>query len=388
MESTDVFEPGIRVLAVNASAQTSGAEAVLLDLLRYVESEGGSATVACPAGPLAARAEREFAHVEIPSPTAAAPTDEGGATRRGGRLARLFRVLRVIPALFRGASILRKQARSADLVLVNSTMALPLLAVAFPPLPLLSGLSSRPPRIAWLVHDTIAHRRQRVAASLGGRVVDVAVAVSEATRRPVAQYVPHSIVRTNGVEISERPSDRREAGEPVVGVLAVITSWKGQDVAIEAIAKTEGVHLEIAGTPFPGDTGFAAELEERVRRLGLEDRVRFLGHVDKRDVLGRWDALLSTSVMPEAGPLGVLEAMSAGVPVIATAHGGAAEYLRDGRGILVPLGDPEALAAEITSLVGDAERRKTLGERAHAAAVSEYDKSATIPLMWNGILCG
>ena len=85
--------------------------------------------------------------------------------------------------------------------------------------------------------------------------------------------------------------------------------------------------------------------------------MRVLGHVaDPAERMRRWTVAVSASVEPEACPLNVLEAMSLGVPVVATDHGGAPEVL-DGAGLLVPPGDPAALADSLTRLLGDADLR-------------------------------
>ena len=91
--------------------------------------------------------------------------------------------------------------------------------------------------------------------------------------------------------------------------------------------------------------------------------MRFLGHVaDPLARLRRWSVAVSASIDPEAGPLTALEAMSVGVPFVATDHGGVTEVLGDA-GLLVPPGDADALADAITRLLDDAELRA----RCHAA---------------------
>lgn len=370
----------MRVVAINAGSEMSGAENVLLDVVDHAAREGHEVTVLCPPGPLAERVAGHHAHAVLPAVSPAHREGSGGLVGRS-----LSRAAALASAQFRVAAAIRRSARDADLLLVNSTLALPALRLATPP----RLARRRGPRVAWLVHDTLVHRKQRAAARLGGSAVDVAVAVSEPTARAVGSAVRHVVVRTNGVDIPTSPRTGPAPGAtPVVGVLAVITPWKGQDVALEALARTEGVDLEIAGRPFPGDEGFLAGLHRRTEELGLSGRVRFLGVVDKAEVLDRWSALLSPSVSPEAGPLGVLEAMAVGLPVIATDHGGSSDYLREGRGLLVPPRDAAALAEAIGEIVSDGERRRQLGERAREAARSEYDKSQTIVQMWEGIASG
>ena len=373
----------MRILAVNAGAHMSGAESVLLDLLAHAGKEGWDRELLCPYGPLAEKGSALARHVEIPAMTP-------GSTRPGAAESRIGRIVRLATLPLRwlqsGARI-RREARDADVVLVNSTMALPAIGVAFAER-LYSGStrrSRRRPRIVWLVHDTITHRKQQIAARLGGRALTLAIAVSSTTARSVESYVHDVVVRPNGVSIPPQPVTPPQNRTPVVGVLAVLTSWKGQHVAIDALAKAPGVTLEIAGSAFPGSEDYEQFLRTKVTELGLTDRVRFLGHVDKSSVFTRWDAMLSPSTSPEAGPLGVLEAMASGVPVIATNHGGSADYLRDGRGLLVAPGDSSALAHGIRHLTSDREKNENLRRVGREAAVNEHDLTSTIASMWQGI---
>ena len=121
-----------------------------------------------------------------------------------------------------------------------------------------------------------------------------------------------------------------------------LTAQKSLDVALEAVARTEGVRLLIAGD---GDERGA--LEARAAELGLGGRVEFLGAQPRERVValfGAADAAILSSSW-ENFPHSVVEALAAGTPVLATAIGGVAEVVRDGEnGLLVPPGDAEALA--------------------------------------------
>ena len=173
----------------------------------------------------------------------------------------------------------------------------------------------------------------------------------------------------------------------MVGILAALTPWKGHDVVLEAVARVPGLVLEVAGGELPGESGYADTLRARAERPDLRGRVRFLGHVDRSAVLPRWAVAVSASVLPEAGPLGVLEAMAAGVPVVATAHGGAAEYVADGAGLLVPPGDVDALARVLGRLSRDPATREEIARVARARAERSYDLRRTLPAMVEALTC-
>jgi glycosyltransferase involved in cell wall biosynthesis len=143
-----------------------------------------------------------------------------------------------------------------------------------------------------------------------------------------------------------------------------LTVQKAVEVAIEAVARVEGVTLVLAG-----DGSERAALEQRARELGIADRVRFLGAIDRPavlEVLRAGDASVLSSSW-ENFPHAVVEALAVGTPVIATAVGGVTEIVQDGvNGLLVPSGDAPALAAAIERYFADAELRERL--RAGAAA--------------------
>jgi glycosyltransferase involved in cell wall biosynthesis len=141
-----------------------------------------------------------------------------------------------------------------------------------------------------------------------------------------------------------------------------LTRQKALEVAFEALARAEGVTLVVAG-----EGPERAGLERRATELGLDGRIRFVGARDRAGVLELFraaDASLLTSAW-ENFPHTVVEALAVGTPVIATAVGGVAEVVRDGvNGLLVPPGDPEALAGAVRRFFADEALRRTLREAA------------------------
>jgi glycosyltransferase involved in cell wall biosynthesis len=98
-----------------------------------------------------------------------------------------------------------------------------------------------------------------------------------------------------------------------------------------------------------------------------------------------WDVVVSASVLPEAGPLNVLEAMSHGLPVVGSDHGGTSEFLAGGAGVPYPPGDAAALAAAIQRVLDDAELRREVGDAARAYVAAHHDVNATIPAMLHAL---
>jgi glycosyltransferase involved in cell wall biosynthesis len=166
----------------------------------------------------------------------------------------------------------------------------------------------------------------------------------------------------------------RNATAPIVLTIARLDAQKGISHLLDAAAAVPDVSFAIAG-----DGPDRAALEAQTAKLGLADRVRFLGH--RRDV----PALLAAAdlfVLPslyEGLPLSVLEAMAAGVPVVATAIGGTDEVVRDGEtGTLVPPADPLALAAAITRTLADRDQAKRLAAGAREFVAREYSVQSMV----------
>ncbi len=229
-------------------------------------------------------------------------------------------------------------------------------------------------------------RRDPVTRFLYGRALDRVVAISEAVRREVLRLgvppgkvslVPSGIdpgrfrPLLEGGEEARRVA-RRRLGLPgeglVVGTAATHHPRKGLDVLLGAAAllleRGLDFHLLLAGTGPAGE-----ELKEQARRLGLERRVFFPGRVEPSEKIY---AALDVFCLPsrkEGLGVAALEAMASGLPVAASRVGGLAESVVEGEtGILVPPGDPAALAAALERLLLDRELRARMG-RAGAARV-------------------
>lgn len=183
---------------------------------------------------------------------------------------------------------------------------------------------------------------------------------SNATARAAPTRRPTLIV-FSGITRRPRAAATPRAGRLTLALLGRIERWKGQDVAIRALPRILARHpdaqLVIGGGLEAGEPQYAEELHDLARCLGVEQSVEFAGFVeDPYGFFERAHIALHTSVLPE--PMGqvIVEALSVGRPVIATAAGGPVEILSEGRGgILAPPGDPRALADFVLRLVDDRE---------------------------------
>lgn len=131
-----------------------------------------------------------------------------------------------------------------------------------------------------------------------------------------------------------------------------LTRWKGQKVAIEAIAALPPKFVLICQGDAQGRDDYVEELRRYCRELKVEDRVIFPGHNSNMPAaIAASDMVLSASTDPEAFGRVAAEAQAMMRPIIATAHGGALETVVNGKtGLLVPPGDATAMALAIAKV--------------------------------------
>lgn len=360
------------VLVVNASGEVSGAEIVLLRLLEHAASldePPEPLIVAAPAGPLHDLLPAGVTAIELPLDRTGVPINVSWRASR--RVAGLAGWVGRSPANARALAAVIADHPDADVV-VNSLTALPTVAWAV--------RHDRSRRVAWLVHDVITTLFHRTMVQISRRHVSNVVAVSPAAARPLTALGLTVEVRRNGVDWPVAPVEPTVGDPPIVGALSLVTPWKGHDVLLDAVARLPDVHLEIAGGHFPHDAAYVEHLRRRSVEPDLAGRVRFLGHRDDPLATMRgWDVFVSTSVAPEAGPMTVIEALSIGLPVVASDHGSPRDDLAEGRGVLVPPGDAHALARGITAALADDDERRRRADAGRRYVAEQFDLAMTVP---------
>lgn len=285
-------------------------------------------------------------------------------------------------ALLRGAADvmavarqLSREARHYDVICANSQKALFVCALA-------AKLSRRP--LVWILHDIVTDpafsATNRRASLAFARLFAKLVAVnSEETGRAFIEaggeankvrivYNGFDPARAKVYEPGTAARLRAELGfgpQPLVGLFGRLSEWKGQHVFLEAIAAMEGVQAVIVGGALFGQEAYEARIREQASRLGLDDRVRFLGfRSDVPDLMAAMDAVAHTSIVAEPFGRVVVEAMMCGRPVVATRGGGVTEIIRDGEtGLLVPPGEPSALAAALGRVLSDPALAERLAQK-------------------------
>ena len=197
--------------------------------------------------------------------------------------------------------------------------------------------------------------------------IDLRIAVSEAAARTAEGYSPGSYqIVPNGVRIAERPypSERRNQvifvgrHEPRKGLEVLLRAWPGVHAAF-------GARLRVVGAD-------PLAVRYRIGRHRLSDEgVDVLGVLSSEELdaeLASAKLLVAPSLGNESFGMVLIRAFAAGTPVVATDIDGYRQVVTRDAGVLVPPGDPRALAEGVAALLGDEPRRRSLGLRARHVA--------------------
>jgi len=226
--------------------------------------------------------------------------------------------------------------------------------------------------------------------SRASRVIAVSEAVARELRKQNLLSASKISVVRNGVDVDAlstvRDSIQRQQqfvkyGFPsdalVAGTVGQLSPLKGHDVFIQAAATVAenlpNARFVIAGSDVSRDGETVVALTRLTRELGVENHFRFVGAVDDvSSVLSVLDLFVSAS-RSEAFGLAMVEAMACSVPIVATDTEGAREVVEEQEtGLLVPVGDHEALAASITRLLSDSKLRARMGQLALDRAREQF----------------
>jgi glycosyltransferase involved in cell wall biosynthesis len=331
---------------ISSDAGIGGAEQVLAHLVHASRRRGDDVVVLRPFG----RDDTEHFLAGLLGDVAV--RSRGTNRRRAVELPRAVRWLRQELALFR-----------PDVVhahLVHAAIAV----AACPRHGAATVMTHHHGDVLQLQHRRVEDRLDRWATRRFGTVV----AVSDAVARFVHlhDHIPAGRIVTIRNGWSGQPVPH--APEPVITTIGNLRREKGHEHLIRAMPLVLASHPELTLVVI-GDGPLRASLHELSVEIGVGSHVRFLGHTD--DV---WPHLARSLlyVQPSvAEPLGiaVMEAMAAGLPVVATRTGGLPELVDSRTGILVPPLDPAALAAAIGQLLDQPPARlEAMGAAARSAA--------------------
>ena len=237
-----------------------------------------------------------------------------------------------------------------------------------------AGVATRGVRTLAVHHAMIPprNRRQVWLNRLKLKRLDGHVAVSRTGARSVEQMsgLASGSVRViyNGVPDTRVAPLLRRVDGPVIGSVGRLSSEKGHDVLLRALASLPEVTAVLVG-----DGPDRGRLEALAQELALGDRLIMPGwQADPRPWLPTFDVFVMPSRLEALG-LAMIEAMLASRPVVASSVGGIPEVVRDGEtGILVPPDDPAALSGALRLMLGDPARRERMGRLGRRVAKETF----------------
>jgi glycosyltransferase involved in cell wall biosynthesis len=251
----------------------------------------------------------------------------------------------------------------------------------------LARLAGSGARVVFTEHGRLSDAgpssKRRTANRLFARLADRTFAVSENVKAHlVGEGFPAERVGViyNGIAIGALPDAGArarvrgqlgvDAGTCVVGTTARLDAVKDLGTLLRAVAAVPAeLRLLLV---IIGDGAERTALDDLTRTLAVEDRVRFLGYrADARDWLAGCD-LYANSSISEGVSLTILEAMAAGLPVVATAVGGTPEVVDASCGRLVPPRDPAAFGAILRNLAENPELREKLGRHGRMRVETQF----------------
>ena len=243
---------------------------------------------------------------------------------------------------------------------------------------LLTGMGRRltKARIVRSVHARASEETGLVSAD--GRLPESDATI--ANSRIVAEFSgdPDAVVIYPGIDASRFATSRKKHPGVVIGTACRLELIKGLSDLLQAtvplVSQFPDLRLEIAG-----DGSLRAALKDESRELGMSEQVLFLGwQEDLAPVMESWDIFALPS-LDEGFGFAALEAMAAGLPVVATNVGGLPELVVDGEtGWLVPARDPAMLADRLRRLIADAEKRETMGAAGGRRAQQDFSLSRMV----------
>ena len=219
------------------------------------------------------------------------------------------------------------------------------------------------------------------------KFIDRYIAVSEAVAQQLCQtfHVPPYKIRVihNSIPVDRyectasqafRAKLRLGSERQIVLTVARLDPQKGHYYLLEAIQQVHDAIFVIAG-----DGPEKTVLEAQAHKLGIEDRVIFLGYRQNiPELLAGCDLFVLPSLY-EGLPLSILEAMAAGKAVVATAVGGTPEAVLDGEtGLLVPPGDPVALARAIQEILSNPLLLRKMGATGRERVQREFSSATMV----------
>jgi glycosyltransferase involved in cell wall biosynthesis len=229
------------------------------------------------------------------------------------------------------------------------------------------------------ISSVLKNNRLPIYIKLIFKLASHIIVLTEIQKKSMAAFCEKNKITVipNMIDTSLFPKQKEKSnGYISILYMSKIEYQKGAFDVVEAISEVVKYHNHIDFI-FAGDGPDLKKLKLICCENGCEEFIKFLGHVkDQRKItfLANGDIFLFPSHYQEGMPYALLEAMAAGLPVIATNTGGIPEIISHNKnGLLVPLGQPDQLADAIFHLLKHPRKRKTFGKVNRQKAMSEFD---------------
>jgi glycosyltransferase involved in cell wall biosynthesis len=355
------------ILFVNQSSEMYGSDKVLLHMVTGLQQTGDYHPIVIlpSSGELRCILERAGIEVHV--------ADVGKVSRASFSLSGGIKLIR---ELLRSSRPIDRIVGGREIALVH-TNAISVLAGAY-----WSWLRRK--RHVWHVHEIVLSPRivGRVYACLLDAFANKVVFISNAVEAWLVGINPRlkkkSVLIFNGLPRNESFPLRGEfrqflnlgSDQILVALVGRINRWKGHDLLVDAVdvmrreVDLSNVKFAIVGDTVCGQEFLKRELQVRIQGLGLQDHFLFVPFTNEIDRV--WvdsDIAVVPSIEPEPFGLVAIEAMAAGLPVVAAAHGGLLDIVCDGNtGLLFEPRSPVGLANALLKLISDASLRKQYGD--------------------------
>lgn len=381
----------LRVCYLDHTAKLSGGEIALARLLETIDRSAIDPwVILAEDGSLAERLRAAGIQVDI-VPLSGTVLDVRKDSVESGIFSKVGMILQVLAYGFKVAALIRTQP--VDIIHTNSLKSdiYGMLVSRFCRVPLI-----------WHIRDHIDVTylpafAVKMMRFLAARVPAFVIANSQSTLDQLHLAVakpgavvpsgvdPHGEVVYDGIASGIPPlaSDTLMTGPLRIAIVGRLAGWKGQHIFLDAAAKLVEAGIDakflLAGTAMFGEDDYVAELHSQVDRLGLQGKVEFLGHVDPIEAfLPTVSILVHASTSPEPFGQVVIEGMAAGIPVVATDGGGVKETVVHGEsGLLVPMGNAQALADALRMLIDRPELRAKLSTKGRQRVLRHFTASIT-----------
>jgi glycosyltransferase involved in cell wall biosynthesis len=362
----------LRVMFLDHTAILSGGEIALLRLVRELDRNKVSPVVVLGEdGPLA-DALRPIAETHV-----LLLSNDVSTTRKGSLGIRSFfrfrEVSGIVGYVWHLVRFIRRN--NIDLIHTNSLKA-----------DIIGGVAGRLAMcpVLWHVRDRIdeGYLPKRVVSLfrfLCRTIPQYVIANSFSTLRTLEPVEKNMAVVHDGTEVAELNHSSGNVRATVrIGLVGRICPWKGQHIFLQAAASVHKAYPDarfvIIGAAFFGEDTYEAELHQLCHDLALENIVEFAGFRKDIDVaISELDILVHASTIGEPFGQVIIEGMAAQKPVVATDGGGVPEIVEGGEtGLLVPMGDAQAMAFAILQLLANPSRANEMGRRGRQRVLDHF----------------